>query len=128
MAGFRSASQFVRYYQAGIVNTVFGYSMYAILVTLGLNMYVAQLAAHVMGTVFNYYTYSRYAFRDPASSKVRFVLSYVANFLLGAAMLWACAQVIPSPYLAMAVAIVIYTSINYVVLKKLVFTSRPQTQ
>lgn len=128
MAAIGSASQFIRYYQAGIVNTIFGYSAYALLVALGLNMYVAQLCAHIMGTVFNYYTYSRYAFRDPASSKVRFILSYVANYLIGAAMLWACAQIISSPYLAMAVAIVIYTSINYVVLKKLVFTSRPQAR
>jgi putative flippase GtrA len=91
-------------------------------------MYVAQLAAHVLGTIFNYYTYSRYAFRDPRSSKIRFFLSYAANYLVGAIMLWACAQLIPSPYLAMAVAIVIYTSVNYVVLNRFVFTTRPKTQ
>lgn len=123
-----SSSQFIRYYQAGIVNTIFGYSVYAVLVSLGLNMYVAQLAAHITGSVFNYFTYSRYAFRDPGSSKLRFFLSYVVNYLIGLAVLWACAQVIPSPYLAMGVAIVIYTSINYVILKKLVFVSRPQPQ
>lgn len=116
-----SADRIWRYYQAGIVNTIFGYSLYAIFVKLGLNMFVAQLVAHVLGVVFNYFTYSRLAFRGAKASKLRFILAYAGNYVLGAAMLWACARVIASPYLAMAVAIVIYTTVNYFVLRRLVF-------
>jgi putative flippase GtrA len=46
--------QLWRYYQAGIVNTAFGYGMYALLLSVGLWMYAAQLVAHVLGACFNY--------------------------------------------------------------------------
>lgn len=117
----RSLAQLWRYYQAGIVNTLFGYSAFAALVALGLNMYVAQLVAHVSGVVFNYFTYSRYAFRGTEASKLRFVLSYAVNYLLGLASLAAAAQVIESPYLAGFVAVVFVSLVNYFVLKHLVF-------
>ncbi|MFL6735170.1 MAG: GtrA family protein [Sphingomicrobium sp.] len=111
-----------RYYQAGIVNTVFGYGMYALLVALGLNMYLAQIIAHTLGVGFNYFTYSRHAFRDAEASKTRFVLSYVVNYLLGLGALAAAAQFFKSPFVAGAVAVVVVSFINYFILKHFVFT------
>ena len=113
-----------RYYQAGIVNTAFGYGLYALFVALGLNMYLAQIIAHLLGMTFNYFTYSRHAFHDSDVSKGRFILSYAVNYLLGLAALWAAAQVIASPYLAGFVAVVVVSLINYLVLKNWVFTVR----
>ncbi|MCA1652898.1 MAG: GtrA family protein [Sphingomicrobium sp.] len=128
IAGMRaSVERLWRYYQAGIVNTLFGYSLFAILVKLGLNMYVAQLIAHVLGVTFNYFTYSM-AFRGARASKSRFILSYVANYFIGLATLATCASFIKSPYLAMAVTLVIVTTINYFMLRRLVFTSRAEVQ
>ena len=113
-----------RYYQAGIVNTAFGYGLYALFVALGLNMYLAQIIAHLLGMTFNYFTYSRHAFHDSDVSKGRFILSYAVNYLLGLAALWAASQVIASPYLAGFVAVVVVSLINYLVLKNWVFTVR----
>lgn len=110
-----------RYYQAGIVNTVFGYGLYALFVAAGFNMYVAQITAHVLGVVFNYFTYSRYAFRDHHGSKSRFVVSYAVNYLLGLAALATASTVIHSPYLAGLVAVVFVSVVNYFILKHLVF-------
>lgn len=114
-----------RYYQAGIVNTLFGYGMYVLLVRIGVWMYAAQLIAHVLGVVFNYFTYSRHAFADSTASKPRFVLSYVFNYLLGLASLAAAAQLIQSPYLAGLVSILFVSIVNYFILKNLVFTKQP---
>lgn len=113
-----------RYYQAGIVNTAFGYGMYALLVAAGLNMYVAQITAHVLGVAFNYFTYSRYAFRDAAASKARFVLSYAGNYLLGLAALAVAAQFLSSPYVAGLLAVVFVSLANFFILKHLVFVRR----
>lgn len=110
-----------RYYQAGIVNTLFGYSLYVLFVKLGFNMYLAQITAHVLGVAFNYFTYSRHAFRDSAASKPRFVISYALNYLLGLAALFAAAQVIASPYFAGLIAIVFVSLVNYFILKHFVF-------
>ena len=119
-----SAERLWRYYQAGIVNTGFGYGLYAVFVALGLNMYLAQIIAHLMGMTFNYFTYSRHAFHDSDVSKGRFILSYAVNYLLGLAALWAASQAIASPYLAGFVAVVVVSLINYVILKNWVFTAR----
>jgi putative flippase GtrA len=50
-----------------------------------------------------------------------YILSYGLNYLLGLAVLAACHQVIRSPYLDGAIALVIVSVINYVVLKSFVF-------
>jgi putative flippase GtrA len=116
-----SLNRLWRYYQAGILNTLFGYSAFAILIKLGLWMYAAQLIAHVLGVIFNYLTYSNHAFADQNASKSRFALAYALNYLLGLTSLFVAAQLINSPYIAGLVSILVVSLINYLVLKKLVF-------
>ncbi len=113
--------QILRYYQAGIVNTAFGYGLFALLLWCGANVFVAQVIAHVLGVAFNYVTYSRYAFAGQQSSRSRFILSYAANYLLSLAALACLIRVIPSPYAAGLVTTVLVSLVNYVVLKRLVF-------
>ena len=119
-----SARRLWRYYQAGIVNTAFGYGLFALFVALGLNMYVAQIASHLLGMAFNYFTYSRHAFHDSDVSKSRFIASYAVNYLLGLGALWAVSQAVASPYLAGFIAVAIVSLINYFILKHWVFTAR----
>ena len=113
-----------RYYQTGVINTLFGFGLYALFVAAGLNMFVAQIVAHVLGVAFNYFTYSRYAFADQNGSWPRFILSYAANYLLSLAALAAAAQLVQSPYLAGLMAIVVVSIINYFVLRQLVFQAQ----
>lgn len=120
----KSVAELVRYYQAGILNTAVGYGLVVILLAVGLNVYVAQLIAHVLGVAFNYFTYSRHTFRAQDSSKLRFVLAYVVNYFLGLAALAATLQVIESPYIAGFIAILVVSAVNYVILKQFVFTRR----
>ena len=110
-----------RYYQAGVVNTLFGYGLFALFVKVGLNMYVAQICAHVLGAAFNYYSYSRHVFQDAEASKPRFILSYAFNYLLGLASLAAASLIIHSPYIAGIVSIVFVSLVNFFVLNNLVF-------
>lgn len=116
-----SARRLWRYYQAGIVNTLFGYGMFALFVKLGLNMYIAQICAHVLGVAFNYFSYSRHVFHGSNASKPRFILSYAFNYLLGLASLAAASLVIHSPYIAGIISILFVSIVNYFVLKRLVF-------
>lgn len=113
-----------RYYQAGVINTLFGLGAYALLVRLGLDIYAAQLLAHLLGMGFNYFTYSRHVFRNSAPAKLRFILSYGANYLVSLAMLALVARFIASPYLAGIVATLIVSVINFFALKFVVFRAR----
>jgi putative flippase GtrA len=113
-----------RYYQAGVVNTLFGYGLFALFVWAGMNMYLAQIVSHVLGVIFNYFTYSGYAFAGQAGSRTRFVLSYVGNYFLNLASLALVATVVGSPYVAGLMATIFVSLINYFVLKRLVFTEK----
>lgn len=113
--------QLIRYYQAGIVNTAFGYGCYAGLIWLGLDMFLAQLISHILGTAFNYFTFSRYAFSEGVRAPRRFIASYAFNYGLNVAVLFGLSRLISSPYLAGLVTIVIVSAINFFVLKRFVF-------
>lgn len=124
MLDWRSPSEWARvwrYYQTGVVNTLFGYGLFSLFVALHLNMYVAQALSHVAGMAFNYFSYSRYAFRDRESTKLSFFLSYVANYFIGLFFIWAASLVTSSPYIAGIVSIFFTSIANYFILKLLVF-------
>lgn len=113
-----------RFYQAAAVNALFGFSLYAGLVALGMNIYLAQIVSHCLGVGFNYITYSRHVFRNAGPAKMRFVMSYFVNYLIGLASLALVARFIASPYLAGLVALVLASIVNYFALKHLVFIKR----
>jgi putative flippase GtrA len=114
-----------RYYQAGIVNMLFGLAVYSGFVKLGLNVYLAQLLAHILGVAFNYFTYSRHTFSDMDGSRSRFILSYGGNYLLSLATLAFFEQFIESPYVSGLLTILFVSAVNYLVLRKFVFKLRP---
>lgn len=110
-----------RFLVAGVLNTAFGYGLYAGLIWLGLDRYAAQAIGYVLGTGFNYFTYSRGVFTDAGPAKMRFALSYAGNYLINLAGLKLASHFIPDPYLAGAVTTFAVVVLNYAVLKRLVF-------
>jgi putative flippase GtrA len=113
--------ELARYLVAGLANTAFGYGLYAGLLWLGLDRYVAQAIGYVLGTGFNYLTYSRGVFVNAGPAKARFVLSYAANYLVNLAGLRLVSIFVPDPYLAGAITTLAVVALNYVVLRRLVF-------
>lgn len=111
-----------RYYQAGVVNALVGFGLYALFVWAGLNIYVAQIVATILGVAFNYVTYSRHVFRETAPAKLRFAMSYVFNYLVSLGALAIVSKFLHSPYLAGLMAIALTSIVNYFALKYLVFT------
>lgn len=117
--------QLIRFYQAAAINTAFGYGVYAVLVYAGVNLFVAQIIAQVLGVTFNYFVYSRHVFRDRHGSKVSFVLAYVGNYLINLAFLAGFSRMTHSPYLAGLAATVCASLVNYFALRSLVFRRAP---
>ena len=113
--------EILRYLVAGAINTLFGYGLYAALLWLGLERYSAQAIGYVIGTAFNYVTYSRGVFRDAAPAKLRFAMSYAVNYLISLGGLIVVSRFVANAYLAGAVTTMAVVVVNYLVLKKLVF-------
>jgi putative flippase GtrA len=114
-----------RYGRVGLINTAFGYGLYALLVWLGLNLYLAQITAQIVGAGFNYLTFGKLVFRGTRSNAAAYVGAYGFNYLLGVAFLAAAHRFIASPYVAGFVALVAVAAINYLVLKRFVFRAPP---
>jgi putative flippase GtrA len=118
--GRRSNWEFIRFLAVGALNASVGYGIYALLVFLGCNVFVAQAGGHMLGTAFNYLSHSRLVFnmRPPllpylASSGI----NYIAGLLFLALMLrW-----ITSPYLAGFLALVCTAVFSYSSLKLIAF-------
>ena len=116
--------QLWRFLQTGAINTLFGYGLYALLVAGGLQLFVAQIVATIIAVAFNYVSYSRYVFAGVRPPKLRFLLSYGLNYLVSVAALAACAALLPSPYLAGLLATMAAAAVNFLVLRRWVFTPR----
>jgi putative flippase GtrA len=110
-----------------LINTAFGYSLYALLVFAGLNLFVAQILSHVTGATFNYFMFRRHVFKQASHPIGRYILAYSFNYLMGVTCLAIIHSFIASPYLAGFGSLVITAAVNYVVLKGFVFRS-PKAQ
>ena len=68
---------------AGVVNTLFGYAVYAILIFLGFSSSVALLVSTISGVVFNYNSHGSLVFRAGGGRFVfaRYIISYVLIYL-----------------------------------------------
>lgn len=113
--------ELVRYYQAGIVNTLFGIGAYSALVWAGLGIFPAQLISHFAGMGFNYLTYSRHVFREAGPAKARFVLSYIVNYLVSLGVLAGVSHFIVNPYASGILAAFLVSVVNFFALKFVVF-------
>lgn len=118
---FPRVRQLVAYYSVAALNTAFGYSLFALLVFLGLNLFLAQVLSHAAGMAFNYQTYRRHVFRDSQAAVFRYVLAYGANYLLGLALLALFHRLVASDYVAGLLMMTASSAVNFVALKLLVF-------
>ena len=123
MARIHQFRELWRYYQAGVINTAFGFGTYSLLVWLGVNLYIAQIIAQILGVTFNYFTYSRHVFKDRQAGKLRFALAYIVNYLVNLAFLALFDRFMRSPYLAGFLATVCASLVNYFALKHAVFVN-----
>jgi len=81
--------QVIRFIAVGIVNTVFGYSTYALLIFFGLTYFYAVLFATILGVLFNFKTTGKIVFKNHDHSLIfRFVAVYVIIYLLNIFFLW----------------------------------------
>jgi len=110
-----------RYYAVGVINTIFGYGIYSLLIFMGLTMYMAQAIGHIIGVSFNYFSYSKHVFQNTPASKSRFLVSYVLNYFIGLASITLSAQVSSSPYATGLYATLIISLTNFFILSRFVF-------
>lgn len=78
-----------RFLFAGAMNTVFGYSVYALLLYLGVQYLLALLLSTIAGVIFNYFSFGRIVFGNTSGwmGFVRFVIAYSIVYALNSLLL-----------------------------------------
>ena len=110
-----------RYYSVGVINSVFGYSIYAVLIFIHLNLYLAQILGHLIGMVFNYFMFSIHVFPGIKPALRPYIVTYAINYALGLIFITLYHDLFLSAYVAGLFSIVTVSLFNYVLLKKFVF-------
>ena len=107
-----------------MLNAAFGYGVYALLLMAGLNLFVAQILAHLMGMGFNYFMFRRHVFKDSRAAVGPYIGAYAVNYGLSLFTLAGLSRVLASDYLAGFLSVVFVALVNFAVLKFLVFLPR----
>jgi putative flippase GtrA len=78
-------SKFVRFLLVGVINTLFGYSVFALMICLGLDYRYSLLIATICGVLFNFKTIGAIVFKNKDNRLLaRFMGVYLVIYLLNA--------------------------------------------
>lgn len=116
------ARRFLRFIAVGVLNTAFGYLVFAAGIILGLSPELALLVATILGVTFNFLTTGRLVFNSRDAGRLpRFVLVYAAIYALNALALRALVNAgIPSLY-AQPILMPIVTIVTFLSMRRFVF-------
>ena len=107
----------------GGLNTIFGYSIFAVYTFFLGNAYLSLVLSTVTSVLFNFKTYGVLVFKSHDNSKIfRFFAAY--SFIIGIQMLLlkVLTQVgITNPYLAVGILVLPMATLSFVLLRKFVF-------
>ena len=101
-------SKKTRFLTAGILNTLFGYAFYAVLLFIGLPYPLALLFANILGIIFNYFNFGKFVFSGHRNWLVfcRFVSVYVVTYATNTAGLRVLLQdFLLDPYVGQVICI-----------------------
>ncbi len=79
----KANNRFIRYLLVGFVNTVFGYSLFALLIYLHIHYSLASLLATIAGVLFNFKTIGKMVFKNSDNTLIKkFFGVYTYTYLL----------------------------------------------
>ncbi len=115
--------RFVKFLFVGVINTVFGYSVFALFNFLGFHYSLSTFLATVLGILFNFKTTGCLVFKNADNKLIfRFLLVYGFTYLLTVLFLGAFERInMDNMYLNYAILLPFNALISYFLMKKFVF-------
>ncbi len=119
------SKRFTRFILIGIINTAFGYSLYALLILIGLRFDLAILIATILGILFNFKTTGTLVFNNGRNGLIlRYLGTYSFIYLLNVVIVRLTLKSNISSYFAQAFAMPILVVLSYAMQRKFVFKMR----
>jgi putative flippase GtrA len=119
--------KFIKFLFVGVINTLFGYSVYAIGITAGLTYVWALLISYILGVLWNFKTTGSLVFKNKDNWLIfKFALVYVATLFVNLICLKLLLAHGLGKYLAQGLLVFPVAVLSFVLFKYLVF--KPSTQ
>jgi len=116
---------FITYILVGILNTAFGYSMFAMLIYLGFHYTLAVLIGTALGVLFNFKTIGNLVFKQNDNSLIfRFVTVYIITMTLNIGGLKIYKIYNDNLYVAGFLMLIPTTVISFILHNKFVFRKK----
>lgn len=125
LAAYRVDPLLLRFAAVGVLNTVFGYLVYAVMLWVGLNYAVAAAVSTALGVMFNFKSTGRLVFASRDDSLfARFIGAYVLVYVANLLALTLLTRVGISAYAAGLITLLPVALIAFSLNKKFVFRTR----
>ena len=116
------ARRIVLFVAAGLINTAFGYGVYALCVVLGCGAALSVIVSTVAGVSFNFRTLGAVFAVQGLARLPRFVTVYAVLAPLNVALLRLAQSSGADPYLGEALVLAVVTPLTYLAMRLFVFT------
>ncbi len=113
---------FLKFILVGILNTIFGYSVFALLLYLGIHYTLAVILSTIIGILFNFKTIGKLVFKNNNNKLIfKFVTVYAITCTIGIIILRIAEILGQNLYLSGIISTGICAIISYLLNKKWVF-------
>lgn len=115
---------FFRYLLVGLLNTFFGYSIFALFIYIGFGYPVALLLATILGVLFNFKSVASLVFRVHNNKLIfRFIAVYVIIYTLNLSGLKFLSAFDVNVYYSGAILLPIMAVVGFIINKRFVFNN-----
>jgi len=121
-------TRLIRFGLVGMLNTAFGYSLFAVGIWIGLGSALALLITTCCGVIFNFFTTGRLVFANRDSALIfRFIGAYAIIYAINLALLKAIEAMGLSAFAAQAICLVPVVILSFLILQTFVFKQQAPT-
>jgi len=119
-----ASKQFLKFLAVGLLNTAFGYGVFAVFLAINLHYSAALALSTILGVLFNFKTIGTLVFSSHDNRKIfRFVAVYFFVYFLNVAGIGFFESNGYSPFLSGAILLPIRAVLSFILLKKMVFSN-----
>ena len=118
-------NDFIKFVFTGALNTCFGYLLFSFCYLISENKTIALLISYILGSLFNYKTYSIIVFNPDDNRLIRFLLIYIFIYSLNLLSLLILTDIIGfNAYVGQIITLTYIPILLFFLLKKFVFHNK----
>jgi putative flippase GtrA len=123
LSNYVKNNTFALFVLVGLLNTLFGYSLFALFVFLGMHYTLAVLLATCLGVLFNFKTTGKIVFKNSNNKLLfKFIIVYAVQYIFNISLIKLFLLISFNTYIAGALATIVCAFSAYLLNKNFVFT------